>query len=388
MSKKLWGKEAVINDASKYQTIAEWRKNNASAYTVCCRNKWNDEACAHMTIVKKSNGYWTPERLIAESKKYKTTAEWNRSNPASYGIAKKSHLVPETLARGKIQGRWTKARIAEAAAPCETRGEFRSTFPSAYTIALNNSWIDDVCAHMLNKAPWFGPRIIREFLMRHDIQHHMEHKFKTHADVARYPFDFYLPDFNLVVEYHGRQHKEGWLHNPENAKEIQARDKIKKDFALREGMSYLEIEANTKNAIIKKLASKLTDIDQHAVLKERELSPSEQKKLKTAFLWNDETVREAISECKTIKEFREKFPSAHGYALKSGIWPELSKDLKRVTEHGKYTKEYVAERARQCKTRKEFRELFRGCWAAAQRNGWITEVCQHMPKHLQKPWLE
>jgi hypothetical protein len=70
MNKKLWDKAAVIQDAAKYNSVAEWRQRSASAYAVCCRNKWNDEACAHMTRSKQANGYWTDEKIIEESKKY------------------------------------------------------------------------------------------------------------------------------------------------------------------------------------------------------------------------------------------------------------------------------------------------------------------------------
>lgn len=223
MSKKIWDKEAIIKDAYKYKTLAEWRTASPSAYTICCRNKWNEEACSHMVFIKKANGFWTPERMLEESNKYKTTGEWHRADPKSYASAKKLGLIPENMIRELVHSQWTKAKIAEVAIRCDTRGEFRSTFPSAYTIAAQNGWIDDVCVHMLNKAPWFGPRIIREFLMRHDVKHQIEHKFKNHPEVARYPFDFYLPDFNLVIEYHGKQHKDGWLRDPESAKSIQER---------------------------------------------------------------------------------------------------------------------------------------------------------------------
>jgi molybdopterin converting factor small subunit len=157
------------------------------------------------------------------------------------------------------------------------------------------------------------------------------------------------------------------------------------------GINHLEIEANTKQEIVNELITQLTSIkrdqNEQVNLIERELTESEIKTLKTAFLWNEESVREAVSQCKTIKELRERFPSVRGYAKTHGILAEITKTLVRVSERGKYTKEYVSEMASQCQTRKEFRERYKACWSAAQRNGWIAEVCQHMPKHLQKPWL-
>lgn len=391
MNRKTWDKEAVLKDALKYKTIAEWRLSGSSAYSVCCQNKWNEEACVHMEKKRKGSGYWTDERVLAESQKFKTTAEWRRESSSSYSVAKRKKLVPLTMTRELIHGQWTKEAIQKVANDCKTRGELRSSYGSAYTIAISKGWLDDVCKHMLNKAPWFGPRIIREYLITHDIEHKLEFKFKDNKEVAKYPFDFYLPTLNLVIEYHGRQHKDGWKKNKESAIEIQSRDSIKKDFCLAKNIHYLELNLTNKATLIKALERELIKISElnnvEFSLDARELSSEELKSLETAFIWNYESVRNAISTCKTVKEFRDKYSPAHGYALQNGIWDELSKPLKRVTEHGKYTKEYVSAAAMECKTRNEFKQKHRGAWAAAQRNGWLIEVCQHMPKHMQKPWL-
>lgn len=47
-------------------------------------------------------------------------------------------------------------------------------------------------------------------------------------------FDFYLPDYNLCIEYNGKQHYEsiseiGW-NTPEALKDLQKRDNIKKEY--------------------------------------------------------------------------------------------------------------------------------------------------------------
>ncbi|QWD20715.1 hypothetical protein G6689_05140 [Polynucleobacter paneuropaeus] len=392
MNRKTWDKEAVLKDASKYQTVADWRKNSSSAYAICCRNKWNDEACSHMTLVKRSNGFWTKEKILSASKKYKTTAEWNNNDPHSYAAAKKQKLIPKTMERGLVHGKWSKANIIKVAKECKTRGEFRNTHTSAYAIAINKGWLDDVCKHMLNKAPWFGPRVIREYLMTHDVNYVMEYKFKKYPEVAKLPYDFYLPDFNLVIEYQGRQHKEGWFRNQQSAIDGQARDGIKRNFAQAKKINYLELDAKTKATVIKDLEKELVRLSKKNKVDfsmiPRKLTVLEIKLLDTAFIWNERSVKEAVAKCKTIKEFREKYPSAQDYARRYGIWVELSKSLKRITEHGKYTKEYVTNAAKDCNTRNEFKQKHKGAWAAAQRNGWLIEVCSHMPMHMQKPWLK
>ena len=116
----------------------------------------------------------------------------------------------------------------------------------------------------------------------------------------------------------------------------------------------------------------------------RELTEAELNAIETAFKWTHTSVKEAIDSCTSLKEFRQKYPSAYDYALKNDLLKILGSDLTRITVHGKYTKEYVTEVAVTCTTRNEFKVKNKGAWAAAQRNGWLNEVCAHMPKHVQR----
>jgi very-short-patch-repair endonuclease len=388
MSRKLWTKEAVILDAQRFSSVAEWRQESPSAYVVSCRKKWNEEACSHMSRHKQSNGYWTDARIQEESKKYQSTAEWNLASPSSYTAAKKRKLVPASMPRALVRNKWTKTAIADAAIKYATRGEFRSSEPSAYTIALQKGWLDDVCGHMLNVAPWFGPRVIREFLYSHEIEFKSEYKFTEHPTVQAYPFDFYLPKYDLLVEYQGRQHRDGWRNDSQDAKEIQARDKTKRDFARARGINYLEISEVTRETVIRVLWHEIHRIAQMKNIQKlgnsRPLTKLELKEIETRFKWSHESAAEAIGLCSSIREVREKCPSAYDYALKHGLWTDLSRGLERITHHGKYTKQYVAEAASKCSTRNDFKLANRGAWAAAQRNGWLEEVCGHMPKHMQR----
>jgi len=65
----------------------------------------------------------------------------------------------------------------------------------------------------------------------------------------RLPFDFYLPSYNLIIEYHGIQHFKsvklwGGL---KKLYHIQKIDKLKKEYCMNKGIIYLEINYKTKN---------------------------------------------------------------------------------------------------------------------------------------------
>ena len=73
--------------------------------------------------------------------------------------------------------------------------------------------------------------------------------------------DFYLPEFNLIIEFNGEQHYKPveLFGGQENLELIQLRDKIKKDYCLKNNIAFLTIKFNEnieeiliKNNIIQK----------------------------------------------------------------------------------------------------------------------------------------
>jgi very-short-patch-repair endonuclease/transposase-like protein len=52
----------------------------------------------------------------------------------------------------------------------------------------------------------YGERQIRSYLEMHNIKFVSQYKFDDCRRLRPLPFDFYLPDFNTVIEYDGQQH--------------------------------------------------------------------------------------------------------------------------------------------------------------------------------------
>ena len=51
-----------------------------------------------------------------------------------------------------------------------------------------------------------GEKKIREYLEYHSINYVPEKRFDDCKDIRSLPFDFYLPDYNLIIEFDGAQH--------------------------------------------------------------------------------------------------------------------------------------------------------------------------------------
>jgi very-short-patch-repair endonuclease len=52
----------------------------------------------------------------------------------------------------------------------------------------------------------YGERRIQEFLISNKIEFIREKKFKSCVNIKELPFDFYLPDYNVCIEYDGEHH--------------------------------------------------------------------------------------------------------------------------------------------------------------------------------------
>ena len=77
-----------------------------------------------------------------------------------------------------------------------------------------------------------GEREIRKFLDDNGVKYINQHRFKDCKYKKPLPFDFYLPDYNICIEFDGRQHFElikNWG-GADALKEIQIKDKIKTQY--------------------------------------------------------------------------------------------------------------------------------------------------------------
>lgn len=102
-----------------------------------------------------------------------------------------------------------------------------------------------------------GENKIREFLLKNNINFIFQHRFKDCIDTRPLPFDFYLPELNICIEYDGEQH-----FNPIEAfggtnklLERQKKDKIKDNYCKNNKITLLRIKYDED--IIEKLSKNI-----------------------------------------------------------------------------------------------------------------------------------
>lgn len=89
---------------------------------------------------------------------------------------------------------------------------------------------------------------IYDFLTKMDIFFEMEKKFKRCSDIKSLRFDFYIPEYNMCIEYDGQQHyREVFFRGDPNVdtkerlRNIKRRDEIKNNYCEKEGVHLLRI---------------------------------------------------------------------------------------------------------------------------------------------------
>jgi len=91
--KKVWTKDKVEEEAKKYTTRKDFKKNSHSAYVIAVREGWIDDVTQHMTWLQGKP--WTIDALKNEISKFRTLPELRKGNPSVYSAVYRLGLSDE-----------------------------------------------------------------------------------------------------------------------------------------------------------------------------------------------------------------------------------------------------------------------------------------------------
>ena len=107
-----------------------------------------------------------------------------------------------------------------------------------------------------------GESVVEKFLQENNIYYEYQKKFDDCRNILPLPFDFYIPNKNIVIEYQGEQHYKavdfrgmGKEFAKMEFEKLKKRDAIKKDYCKKNNINLLEIpffELKSINDILKK----------------------------------------------------------------------------------------------------------------------------------------
>ena len=201
---RFWSKEECHKVALLYNTKADFKREEQSAYSLALKRRWIPDICTHMNAVGNRHkrlvyAYEFTNKMVyigltsnkqrrqLEHVKHKTSPVYqyclkSESEPVyveiskSYIAAGKAQtLEGQTIETYKANGwhilnkakagglgwaerKWTLERCKEEALKYKTRGEFQDNSLGAYAAASQNKWMDQICTHMvyrrLPKGTW------------------------------------------------------------------------------------------------------------------------------------------------------------------------------------------------------------------------------------------
>jgi predicted GIY-YIG superfamily endonuclease len=202
-----WTKEKCKEEAIKYKSKTEFKKNNVGAFTAAyIRHKCLDEICLHMEnlgntykrciysyefsdnhvyIGLTSNIYKRNQRHLKKGTVYnyiqinsnyilKQLTNYIDVNEAiklehDYVLeyTKNNWNILNKTKTGGLGGhliKWTKEKCKNEALKYKTRNEFHTKNGSAYKSSLQNNWLDEICEHMPKINYWTKEKCKNEAL--------------------------------------------------------------------------------------------------------------------------------------------------------------------------------------------------------------------------------
>lgn len=192
--------------------------NYRTDVSVKCKlhGEFNQNAHNHLT----GHGCPTCKALLIGNNK--------RSNVNEFVIgAKKTHGNIYDYSLVNYINNYTRVKII-----CSIHGEFEQT-PNAHLVGCGCP----ICRESKGESE------IQKTLDLHRVKYIKQMKFNGCKNIQLLPFDFYLPDYNICIEYDGRQHYEiinEWG-GEKTLKGIQIRDEIKTNFCFNHNITLIRI---------------------------------------------------------------------------------------------------------------------------------------------------
>lgn len=148
--KGYWGYDNCKKEALKYITRNGFQINNRVAYNISRKNGWLDDICSHMVLQHKQNNYWTKEVCQEEALKYSSRSELKRNNASMYAIALQKGWLDEICSHMvHLNEIWDFDKCKIEALKYTSRREFQyGEKRSAYNHARVNGFLDEICSHM------------------------------------------------------------------------------------------------------------------------------------------------------------------------------------------------------------------------------------------------
>lgn len=167
-----WTYDKCKEEAGRYKTRGEFKKNSCSAYGAALKYGWLDDFFVKSNC--KSRGYWTYERCYNEASKYKIAQDFRKCCKTAYRVSTENGWSKDYtwfIETKKPIGYWNYEHCYETAKGCESMVEFREKYGSAYNVSKKNKWLKDYT--------WFVPHKKKNGYWTYERCYEEAKKYKT-----------------------------------------------------------------------------------------------------------------------------------------------------------------------------------------------------------------
>ena len=144
-------KDVCRNEANKYTTRRDFKRNSPKIYDTACTKHWLDEICSHMVgKIKHKAGWWDNiENCIATASLYNSPQELKNVESGCHASIFKHKWQNICYKHMNCRKReYTENDLSNIAKRCKTHKEFRTKYSGAYSSAKNKNLLEKICQHM------------------------------------------------------------------------------------------------------------------------------------------------------------------------------------------------------------------------------------------------
>lgn len=146
MKPRKWTLEKLVEEASKYETLKDFRLNSEGAYKAYVKQGKPQEVSS---VFKHFRGYWTEETAKLEAQKYKSRWEFQKNSGGAYRFLWKADLLSDVFGPYEIRS-WCEDTVREAALGVPDRTTFKREFAGAHKFAYENNLLDELFGETYN----------------------------------------------------------------------------------------------------------------------------------------------------------------------------------------------------------------------------------------------
>jgi predicted GIY-YIG superfamily endonuclease len=162
-----WTIDILKQEALKYNTRAQFQKENPKAYGAALRYRIMDDITQHMG--KRKNEKVTDDYILNIAKKYNTLKDFRFNEPNVYQLILRRNLIDDATSHMIRQyNKLTNDELKNIAKKYNTKTEFYQKDMLAYTQAARRGILDDITSHFIKSRQTWDLDKIKDVANQYD----------------------------------------------------------------------------------------------------------------------------------------------------------------------------------------------------------------------------